>query len=355
MVRPPLLMHPLYELLADVAREVQVDVWNGPLHLVVQKAVQREAELEGVDVREADQVADEHRYRRAPASAGRALLQRYLGVAKPHLDHDLARHLDDVVVDQEEARQAVLFHQAQLLRQPLLHLRGDGPVPAHGRLVAELPEVGLRRVPVRHRIVGEAVAQVLRQIEPATLRQPDRVLDGLGAAVEQGGHLRMRLEVELAVGPALPVRLFQGLVVAYCDKRVLKPVAAGLVVVRVVGGDYPDSHAPAQVHQPPVAARVSIDQVLLQLDQDVFRSEPLDIAAKQTLCLLGAPLRYQVRELAAAASRQQDDALGVLGDVLRVELRVSPASIGVGSGEKVRDVAVPLLRLRQERDVGAAL
>ena len=61
------------ELLPDIAGEVQVDVGDGG-HVLGEEAVQGEVELQGVDVREADEVSHQQGHRGAPAPARRPLL-----------------------------------------------------------------------------------------------------------------------------------------------------------------------------------------------------------------------------------------------------------------------------------------
>src|SRR5687768_5183350 len=58
------------ELLADIPRKVEVDVGDAPERLV-QEATQEEVVLHRVDVREADQIADDRRDRGAASPAGR--------------------------------------------------------------------------------------------------------------------------------------------------------------------------------------------------------------------------------------------------------------------------------------------
>ena len=64
------LVHRQDQPLADVAREVEVDVGDGR-QLAVQEAPEREAGIDRIDVREPGQVADDRADRRAAAAAGR--------------------------------------------------------------------------------------------------------------------------------------------------------------------------------------------------------------------------------------------------------------------------------------------
>ena len=91
------------QLLADVAREVEVDVRHRR-ELVVQEASEREAVLDRVDVREPGQVADDRADRAAPSPPRRQEHARRAAAA--HLERALPRDLEHLVVEEEEPRQA---------------------------------------------------------------------------------------------------------------------------------------------------------------------------------------------------------------------------------------------------------
>jgi len=58
--------------------------------------------------------------------------------------------------------------------------------------------------------VGEAVAEVARQVELEPLRHPERLRDGGGVVGEQGGGVGGRAEDRLAVAPADVLRPVEG-------------------------------------------------------------------------------------------------------------------------------------------------
>ena len=100
------------QLLADVAREVEVDVGHRR-ELAVEEAAERELVRDRVDVREAGQVADERADRRAAAAARRQHVPHRAGPA--HLERDLARELEHLPVQQEEAGEPELVDQRRAL------------------------------------------------------------------------------------------------------------------------------------------------------------------------------------------------------------------------------------------------
>ena len=85
----------------------------------------------GIDVREAGEVADERADGRAAAAARRQHVPHRAGAA--HLDRDLARELEHLPVQQEEAGEAELVDQRELLVE----------ARANSALVAVAPRVAL--------------------------------------------------------------------------------------------------------------------------------------------------------------------------------------------------------------------
>ena len=99
------------ELLADVAREVEVDVRHRR-ELAVQEAPERELVRDRVDVREAGEVADD-RADRAPAPAARRQ-EAPRRVRAAHLARALARELEHLVVEEEEPGEPELVDEREL-------------------------------------------------------------------------------------------------------------------------------------------------------------------------------------------------------------------------------------------------
>ena len=109
------VVHARDQHLADVAREVEVDVRQRG-ELLVQEAAEEQLVGDRVDVREPGEVADDRRHARPTAAAGRQQAARRLRPA--HLRRHLARQLEHVAVEQEEAGQAEVADHAQLLVEP---------------------------------------------------------------------------------------------------------------------------------------------------------------------------------------------------------------------------------------------
>ena len=104
------------QLLADVAREVEVDVGHRR-QLAVEEASEREVRRDGIDVRQPGEVADERADGGAAAASGR---QHVPHRSRPaHVERDLARELEHLPVQQEEAGEAEVVDQRQLFVEPM--------------------------------------------------------------------------------------------------------------------------------------------------------------------------------------------------------------------------------------------
>ena len=111
------------QLLADVAREVEVDVGHRG-ELVVQEPSEREVRLDRVDVGEAGEVADDRADARASPPPRRQRVARRAGAA--HLERAGARELEHLPVEQEEAGEAEARDQRELVVEPLVRERACG-------------------------------------------------------------------------------------------------------------------------------------------------------------------------------------------------------------------------------------
>src|SRR6478735_4561177 len=119
------------QLLADVAREVEIDVGRRD-ELAVEEAAEREVRLDRVDVREPGQVADDRADRAAPPTPRRQRVPRR--IAPPYLDRYLSRELEHLPVKEEEPGELQLGDQRELLVEPLPRLVVS-PIPLGKRLL----------------------------------------------------------------------------------------------------------------------------------------------------------------------------------------------------------------------------
>src|SRR2546429_504652 len=101
------LVDPPDQLLADLAREVEVDV-GYRCEALVQEPAQEQAVCDRGDVRQAEQGADDGRHRRAAAPARGQGSQGPAG-APAHVGRHLACQVEQVVIDQEEPTESMVF------------------------------------------------------------------------------------------------------------------------------------------------------------------------------------------------------------------------------------------------------
>ena len=148
------LVHARDELLAHVAREVEVDVRQRG-ELLVEEAPEQELVGDRVDVAQAGEMADDRGDARAAAAPRRQQRARVVGPA--HLDRDLARELEQVAMQQKEAGQAEAVDDAQLLLQArlgLLVVRAAARVALVEARLADLGQRAARRCGPRRRDSG---------------------------------------------------------------------------------------------------------------------------------------------------------------------------------------------------------
>ena len=226
------------QLLADVAREIEVDVRDRG-ELVVEKAPEREVVRDRIDVREAGEVTDDRADRAAaPPSRWQEAAGR---VATAHLQGALAGEVEHLPVEQEEPREVELVDQRELALEAIARPR-EQPLVARWiavgeGVVADLGELADRGL-VAVGEVGIAVAELLGEVELEALRD----LDGAGGggrvdAGEEVGRICRRPQDALAVAAPLLLAAVEGGAAADRDERVLEERAPRRMGMHVAGGD----------------------------------------------------------------------------------------------------------------------
>ena len=266
---PVALVDPRDQPLADVAREVEVDV--GHLgDLVVEEAAEEQPRPHRVDVGEPGQVAD-HRADARAAPASRR--QQVAGRVRPaDLDRDLAGELEQVEVQEEEAREPELADHRELLLEPPLGLRRLGqPRVAE----VEPPAADLRQGAVGLRVLGAgvAVAELRGEVEAQALGQPRGLGHRLGVLGEARGHRRRRRQHRARVAAPQGLGLLERGVRPHGDQRVLELGPGTVVGVDVAGGDAGDPESLGDPGEPAVAGPVAPPHRPLQLDPQALGPE----------------------------------------------------------------------------------
>ncbi len=243
----------LDHLLAPLVLEIDVDV--GRLVAVLRdEACEQELALVGVDLGDAEAVADRAVGGRAAPLAKDRLLQ-------------IAREGHHVVHGEEVAGVVELGDDGELVSEAPLHLLRDAirmqmlRVALARAFPGQIRQVLLRRPARRHRLVGILVFQLVEG-EAAGVGDLDRARDRLGEGLEQPRHLLGRLEVALGIDRKPQASLVDGALLADAGDDIGERPALGRVIVHVVDGDQRRAGAPAElVEQTEPAGLVAAMQV----------------------------------------------------------------------------------------------
>ena len=368
-IAPVALVHARDQPLADVAREVQVDVGQ-PAQFLVQEAPQRQASCDRVDVRQARQVAHQRGHRRPPPSSGRQ--QRAHRVRPAHLQGDLARQLEHVVVQQEEAGQPEPVDHRELLLQARARLAVGGAdlrgragrirsrsiavfQPLHAQLCQALRGACVLGPRV-------AIAEIPGQIERQLLGQRERLCDRVGMVGEAAGHRLRRAHHMAVIAAAQRLGGVKGGAVAQRHERILQLGPHARVRVHVAGGHAPDLQPPRQRRQRPVAGSVVAGVRALQLHIQVLRTERVEQPPRRRLVAhAGRRQPGCADHRATGTAGQADQALGVFDHVSQVHPRLAQlasgrplAGMSVGERDDPAQVAPAALVAYEQRDVAGA-
>ena len=137
-------------------------------------------------------------------------------------------------------------------------------------------------------------------------------------------------------------------------KGVLETRTLRGVVMDVVGCHHRNAGISCYSRQLPVAVRVSLQEVLLQLHVHGAGTEPVQVLLEQPGSLSNTVFHGEAGEGTVAASGQKDDPLRVVGQVRGVQSGIPTVDV-VGQGEESGDVGVScpsLGKQRQARAVG---
>jgi hypothetical protein len=306
--------------LADVAREVEVDVRQRG-QLGVEEAPHREAAGERVDVREAGQVADDRGDRGAASAARRQQRARRVGAAD--LGGDLARELEDLVVQQEEAGQRERSITASSCSSRARASRSATPAVALAQARAAELAPGVAGGLVLD--AGVAVAEVAGEVEVAAARRARALGDRLGMVAKRACHRRRGGEHVLLLGRRSgsldsSVRWWRSATKASCSGT------RAAVGVDVAGRHAAQSQARGERGERALRARSPARNGRCSSTRRRSGRRPRAAGA-----------RREVVHAVLRAAGQADQPLGVLADGLerdRRGRRLARAFAGVGVGER---------------------
>ena len=205
-------------------------------------------------------------------------------------------------------------------------------------------------LPLRHREVRDP--QLAEgQLQVHHLGDPARVPVGLDLVREEGEHLGRRLQVELGALELQPVRRVEVAAGPHAEEDVVGLGLRLVDVVEVVRHDEREAGLRRQAQELLVEAGLLGDAVVLQLQEEVALPEDVAVLAGQAAGRLPVVDLERLRDLAAEAGGEADEALGVAGEVLAVDPRLVVVAVEVGVGEEPAEVPVADEVLRQQDEV----
>ena len=244
---------------APLHAEVHVDIRHA-YALGVEKALEVEVILHGIDVRDAEAVGhDAAGSAAAPRPDGDVL---GLGVA------------DEIAHDEKVVHKAHAPDHVELIIQTLSHLRPVA-VAFFKAARAQLREIGVRvRLPLRQQKARQVVVAE-REVEMAPVSNALRVFHRVGIFVKERAHLGLALEVKLVVREAQAVRAVERLPGLDAQQHVLIVGVLFFNIVYVVRRREGDARLAVDAQQRRTHARLVGHVVVLQLEVEVPLTEEL--------------------------------------------------------------------------------
>src|SRR5215208_4554604 len=336
LVAAVLVRHVAHHLRAPRDREVYVHIRHVDA-VRVQKALEEQRVLQGIEVRDLKRVGDDGAGSRSPPG--------------PDRDLPVLRILDKIPDDQEVVGETHLRNRLQLELKPAEYLPALRPptVTLREAAFALLPQV----------LVG-AIALGLREVRQTRLTQLDpdvfdalddfdRILQRLGMVGEDPGHLIYGLDVELLARELHPVGVVVELAGPDAEQHVVHPGVVPRSVVRIVGRDERNAGLFVEPEETIVDAPLLFDAVVLHLqinvveDPSVFEQEPSR--------LIETSLQYPGRDLSREAAGETDDPTPILPQHLHVDTRLVVEALQKPAGGELHEVPVARSGPGDQREV----
>ena len=308
----------LDHLFTPLMLEIDVDV-RRLLPLRRDEAFEQEVDLGRVHIGDGEAVADGGVCRRAASLAE---------------DVERAGIVHDVVHGEEIARVFELLDQREFLLKRIAYLLGDsvGETPG-GALPGEIFEMRLRRLAVRHRLVGIFVFQLVEGVAAGVSD-----LHGAGkrrfVAGEEPRHLLRRFEMPLGIGLELQPCVMDRAFLADAGENVLQGPAVACVIEHGAGGDEGKANARRQLRKRFDAGAVA---AAIRMTGGEVEARP---EAKRFLD--ATKLGFKIARGGKIVGRQsdEDEAIGVGGNVGEMERAFPLLGAALAKREQAAEPAV---------------
>ena len=329
----------LHDVFHDLAPTLRAEIRIKIRHthpFRVEKPLENEVILHGVDFR------DVHTVCHNGSRTGTA--------SRPH-----GNAVDLGVVDKVPDDEIVVYithtaDDADLIFQPLPVCFGRVRIPLGKALSAQLTEIFLVRIALRHRVRGQMIF-VEGKFQIAPLGNADGVFKGFLAAGEQPFHLVFALEVELLRLEFHPVGVVHGLACLDAQQDVLHFCVLFAQVVGVVGHHQRQSQLPGKALDALIHRPLLRNAVILHFQKEI----PLPENAGHLFCvfLRGIVVFFHqiLRNRTGKTRGQGDQPLVVLLEQLKVDSGLAVKAVDKSFRHQIAEVLVPLTVFAQQHQM----
>ena len=269
------------------ARQIEIDVRPGAASLA-QEALKQQLLRDGIDVRDAEAVTHGAVCRAA---------------ATLHEDAVLLGPAHDVPHDEEVAAEAELRDQPQFMIELMTHLGRDFAVAFKGANVGALAQKAVLRVPGRHGILRELVAEVF-EAEFDALDDSLRALQSLRKVVKQLTHLRGGFQAALGVRRESQAGFIERGVMPQRREGILQHASLRPRIQRRIRGDQRQLRGQSEVAAAAHAFVFTWNAMTMNLDENM-------LATKNTLQALQSLQGLVLAQNALFIAGEHGEAFGV--------------------------------------------
>ena len=331
-----LVLDVLDDLAPAADAEVHVDVGHGdPLR--VQETLEHQAVFHGVDLGDGHAVGHHGPGGGAPA--------------RPHGDVVAFGVADEVGDDEEVVHEAHLPDDAHLVLQPLHVLPGAVRVATGEALAAKLLKIGVRVALPLRQVEFRQVVDTELEVHLAHVGDFLGVLQRLGVLGEEGGHLRLALDVELLSLEAHPAGVVLHLAGLDAHQNVLSPGVLLFQIVGVVGAHQGDARLFVDAGQARDNGGVVLQPVVLELQVVIPPAEEGVHLHRVGLGPLVVAVSDAAGQLPGEAGGEAHQALVALPQEVQVDAGLDVKALGVGLAHHMGEVAVARLVFAQQDEV----
>uniref|UniRef100_A0A6J7NAW3 Unannotated protein n=1 Tax=freshwater metagenome TaxID=449393 RepID=A0A6J7NAW3_9ZZZZ len=317
--------------------EVHVDIGHG--HTAgIEEALKDQVVLNRIEVRDPEAVRNRTARSRSPTGAD--------------TDPGIAGVLDEVPHDQEVRREPHVRNDLELVRETLHHRWREVVAPTlAGTLPSEEVEVvRVVLVALGDREEGELSLAEL-DLDVRALRDPQRVVAGLGIVPEEAPHLGCGLEVVLVALELEALRVAHERTGLHAEQRVVGLVVRAVGVVRVVRREDRCTDAAGDLDQLRIGLVLGSEAVILQLDEEVVPTEDVLQAGRLLERTLLVAVEETLQHVPTETAGGGNQARGVLVQQFPVHPRLVVVALEERKARELDEVAVPLVALGEQREV----